>query len=89
MPGWCCCDQWEMWDKWDAEDHESRRRRCATRSLRLRNHPSVLVWLNGSDFPPPADVEQRISTSLKEPSWPKPVLSNATDAPGRSAARAA
>ena len=21
MPGWCCCDQWEMWDKWDAEDH--------------------------------------------------------------------
>ncbi len=21
MPGWCCCDQWELWDKWDAEDH--------------------------------------------------------------------
>ena len=21
MPGWCCCDHWEMWDKWDAEDH--------------------------------------------------------------------
>ena len=26
--------------------------------LRLRNHPSVFVWLNGSDFPPPAKVEQ-------------------------------
>ena len=21
MPGWCCCDQWELWDKWDAEDY--------------------------------------------------------------------
>ena len=26
--------------------------------LRLRSHPSVFVWLNGSDFPPPAEVEQ-------------------------------
>ena len=82
MPGWCCCDQWEMWDKWDAEDHRVAPASLRDQVLRLRNHPSVLVWLNGSDFPPPAEVERRYLDVLAEVEWSKPVLSNATDAPG-------
>ena len=54
MPGWCCCDQWEMWDKWDAEDHRVGPASLHDQILRLRNHPSVVAWFNGSDFPPPA-----------------------------------
>jgi exo-1,4-beta-D-glucosaminidase len=50
--------------------------------LRLRNHPSVLAWFNGSDFPPPATVEQAYLDALKELEWSAPVVSNATDAPG-------
>src|SRR6185436_8659385 len=58
LAGWCCCDHWEEWDKWTAED-----RRVAVASLedqaqRLRGRPSVLAWLNGSDNPPPPDVEK-------------------------------
>jgi exo-1,4-beta-D-glucosaminidase len=82
MPGWCCCDQWELWDKWDAEDHRAAPQQLRDQVLRLRNHPSVLAWLNGSDFPPPAGVEKAYLDVLKELDWSKPVLSNATDAPG-------
>lgn len=82
MPGWCCCDQWETWDKWDAEDHRVAPASLRDQVLRLRNHPSVLVWLNGSDFPPPADVEKAYLDVLRSLDWPKPVLSNATDKAG-------
>jgi exo-1,4-beta-D-glucosaminidase len=82
MPGWCCCDQWEKWDKWDAEDHRVGPASLRDQVLRLRNHPSVLAWLNGSDFPPPARVEKAYLDVLRDLRWSKPVLSNATDAPG-------
>jgi len=82
MPGWCCCDQWEMWDKWDAEDHRVAPASLRDQILRLRSHPSVIAWFNGSDNPPPADVERAYLRVLDELAWSKPVLSNATDAPG-------
>jgi exo-1,4-beta-D-glucosaminidase len=82
MAGWCCCDQWEQWDKWDEEDHRVGPASLRDQILRMRNHPSVLVWLNGSDFPPPAKVERAYLDVLASLQWPKPVLSNATDAPG-------
>jgi exo-1,4-beta-D-glucosaminidase len=82
MPGWCCCDQWEQWKKWDAEDHRVAPASLESQLLRLRNHPSVMVWLNGSDFPPPADVEQRYIDVARQCQWQKPLLSNATDQPG-------
>ena len=79
MPGWCCCDHWEKWAKWKPED-----RKVATASLhdqiaRLRNHPSVFVWLNGSDNPPPAEIEKAYLEVLKQEHWPKPVLSSASE----------
>jgi exo-1,4-beta-D-glucosaminidase len=82
MAGWCCCDQWEKWKEWDEEDHRVGPASLRDQILRLRNHPSVLVWLNGSDFPPIAKVEQAYLSVLKELGWPKPVLSSATEAPG-------
>jgi len=82
MPGWCCCDQWEKWDKWDAEDHRVGPASLRDQARRLRNHPSVLLWMNGSDFPPPAKVESAYLDVLKQCDWSKPIVSNATDAPG-------
>jgi len=82
MPGWCCCDQWEKWDKWDAEDRRVAPLSLRDQALRLRNHPSVIAWFNGSDFPPPADVERAYLDVLGKAEWDKPVVSNATDAPG-------
>jgi exo-1,4-beta-D-glucosaminidase len=80
MPGWCCCDQWEHWDKWDAEDHRVAPASLEDQLSRLRNHPSVIAWFNGSDFHPPADVERAYLDVEKKQDWDRPVVSSATDA---------
>jgi exo-1,4-beta-D-glucosaminidase len=49
--------------------------------LRLRQHPSLLVWLNGSDNPPPADVERAYLKVESATHWPNPILSSATATP--------
>ena len=87
MAGWCCCSHWEHWKYrsdyekgpvWDKEDYEIAAKSQADQIRRLRNHPSVLVWLNGSDNPPPADVEQMYIDILTKHQWPNPYLSSAT-----------
>ena len=45
---------------------------------RARTHPSMLVWLNGSDNPPPADIETQYLAIEKELNWPCPTISSAT-----------
>lgn len=78
MAGWCCCDQWEHWDKWTPENHMVAEASLRAQMLRLRNHPSLLVWLNGSDNPPPQDVEQTYLDIEHQMHWPNPTLSSAT-----------
>ncbi|HYN03427.1 MAG TPA: glycoside hydrolase family 2 protein, partial [Vicinamibacteria bacterium] len=79
MPGWCCCDHWEKWDKWDAEDLPIAVASLRDQLLRLRGHASVLTWMNGSDGPPPANVERAYLDVLKETGFPNPVVSSATE----------
>jgi exo-1,4-beta-D-glucosaminidase len=81
MAGWCCCHHWERWDDWKEEDYGIAAESLRSQILRLRTHPSMLVWLNGSDFPPPARVEKTYLGILEELRWPNPVVSNATEAP--------
>jgi exo-1,4-beta-D-glucosaminidase len=87
MAGWCCCSHWEHWQHrpdyeegpiWDKEDYQIAAKSQADQIRRLRNHPSLLVWLNGSDNPPPPDVEQMYIDILKKYQWPNPFLSSAT-----------
>jgi exo-1,4-beta-D-glucosaminidase len=78
MAGWCCCDVWEKWNKWDDENRRVSVASLRDQLLRLRNHPSVLVWLNGSDNPPPPEREQAYLDVEKNINWSKPVISSAT-----------
>jgi exo-1,4-beta-D-glucosaminidase len=78
MAGWCCCDQWEHWKDWSPENHAVALASLRAQMLRLRHHASMLVWLNGSDNPPPAEIEQAYLDVEKETQWPNPVLSSAT-----------
>ncbi len=78
MAGWCCCSHWERWDDWRDQDHKIAAESLRSQIRRLRAHPSLLVWLNGSDFPPPAEVETSYLRVLSELRWPNPILSNAT-----------
>jgi len=78
MAGWCCCDAWEKWGKWGDENKRVSVDSLRDQLLRLRKHPSLLAWLNGSDNPPPAEREQAYLVVEKEIHWPKPVFSSAT-----------
>ena len=87
MAGWCCCSHWEHWQHrpdyqqgptWQQKDYDIAAKSAADQIRRLRGHPSLLVWLNGSDNPPPPDVEQMYVDILKKYSWPNPFLSSAT-----------
>ena len=80
MLGWCCCDQWEHWNEWTPENHSVSIASLRSQLLRLRSHASLLVWLNGSDGPPPADVEKAYLDVEAEMHWPNPVLSSASQA---------
>ena len=78
MAGWCCCDHWELWSKWTDADRRIAPEALRSQIIRLRNHPSLLVWLNGSDNPPPADAEQSYIEVLKQTNWPNPYISSAS-----------
>lgn len=77
LAGWCCCSIWEEWRKWHSPDLQIATAQLRSQILRLRGHPSLLVWLNGSDIPPPADVETAYLNIEHELQWPNPVISSA------------
>ena len=78
MAGWCCCDFWERWPRWQAADFEIAKQSLRDQIYRLRSHPALVMWLNGSDNPPPPDVEQMYLDIEKQLLWPNPVVSSAT-----------
>jgi len=78
MPGWTCCDFWEKWEKWTPETARIAAASLSDQAVRLRNHPSVFVWLYGSDNPPPAKIETLYLQVLKDVRWPNPTISSAS-----------
>jgi exo-1,4-beta-D-glucosaminidase len=76
--GWCCCDHWEHWQDWTPEDLTVATASLRSQMLRLRQHASLLVWLNGSDNPPTAEVESAYLKVEAETHWPNPIVSSAS-----------
>src|SRR5882762_942540 len=81
MAGWCCCDHWEHWGNWAPEDFDIAKASLRDQMYRLRSHPSMVMWLNGSDNPPPPDVEEMYLKIEKDLLWPNPIVSSATAKP--------
>ena len=78
LAGWCCCDRWEQWGQWTDDTRAIAAASQHDQICRLRSHPSVLAWMNGSDNPPPPDVERVYVDILKRLDWPNPYVSSAT-----------
>jgi exo-1,4-beta-D-glucosaminidase len=78
MAGWCCCDHWEKWQNWKPEDSGVAERSLRDQLLRMRIHPSLLAWLNGSDHHPTPEIEKLYLKVEDEVHWPNPVVSSAT-----------
>ncbi len=79
MPGWTCCDMWERWSEWTPDTMKVAAASLTDQIKRLRNHPSVFVWLYGSDNPPPANIETMYLNILGDLGWPNPSVSSASE----------
>lgn len=78
LPG-ITCSLWETWPKWQKEQLDVAANSVRSQILRMRSHPSLLAWLNGSDNPPPAEIEKMYLAIERQYLWPNPVLSNASE----------
>ncbi len=68
----------------NGKDWQDEQRDIAAAALKdqihiLRQHPSVFVWLNGSDGPPPPNVEEHVPRHSEGIDWPNPVVSSAAE----------
>jgi exo-1,4-beta-D-glucosaminidase len=83
IAGWCCCDFWEEWPAWKEKTYEIAAASQRDQIREVRNHPSVIAWLNASDRPPVERAEKAYLQILEEERWPNPVVSSADDAPAQ------
>ena len=81
LAGFCCCDQFEHWSAWQPGDYTIATDSLRTQILRLRQHPSLALWMTGSDNAPPANVEGIYRRILAETGWPNPIVSSASSKP--------
>ncbi|WP_328680900.1 exo-beta-D-glucosaminidase [Streptomyces sp. NBC_00322] len=86
LPGWECCDKWEgnnngsePGDKWTDADYPVAKASMAAEASRLRDHPSVISFLIGSDFAPDAKTEKNYLDALEAADWSTPVIAAASD----------
>ncbi len=77
MIGWCCCDAWQESAKWDADQLAIATDSLRTQMYRLRNHPSMFAWCNGSDEMPAVAVEKDYLQIESDLQWPNPILNSA------------
>ncbi|WP_406444832.1 exo-beta-D-glucosaminidase [Streptomyces sp. NBC_00631] len=86
LPGWECCDKWEgqtnpgeSGEKWTAADYQVAQASMAAEAARLRDHPSVVSFLIGSDAAPDAKIEKSYLDALDAADWAVPVVPAASD----------
>jgi exo-1,4-beta-D-glucosaminidase len=84
LPGWECCDKWESaartgGEPWDAADQQVAAASMASEARLLRNHPSVIGFLIGSDNAPPAPIAKMYVDTLHAEDWPTPIIAAASD----------
>jgi exo-1,4-beta-D-glucosaminidase len=84
LAGWECCDKWESAAKtggepWDAADEKVAAASMASEARLLRNHPSVIGFLIGSDNAPPPALSKMYVDTLHAEDWLLPIIGAASD----------
>ena len=84
LAGWECCDKWESAAKtggepWDAADEKVAAASMASEARLLRNHPSVIGFLIGSDNAPPAAIAKMYVDTLHAEDWSLPIIAAAAE----------
>jgi len=66
MAGWCCCGSWQQWKDWTSESKLVAQESLRSQLKMQRIHPSVFLWLEGSDEAPPDDIDKMFFDTFKE-----------------------
>jgi exo-1,4-beta-D-glucosaminidase len=82
LAGWECCDKWESAAKtggepWNTTDLRVAESSMASEARLLRNHPSVIGFLIGSDNAPPAALAKLYTDTLRGEGWSLPIIAAA------------
>ena len=77
ISGWCCCDAWQRWDEWGEENKMVGNRSVVTQIRKLSIHPSVIIFILGSDMSPTNEIEEAWREIFKNENWPNEILSSA------------
>ncbi len=79
LPGWECCSKWQKDGSWTGADQAIAAASMASEARDLRDHPSVISFLIGSDAAPSASTEQLYLSALNVADWPDPVIGSVND----------
>jgi len=84
LAGWECCDKWESaagtgGEPWDAADEKVAAASMASEARLLRNHPSVIAFLIGSDNAPPPALAKMYVDTLQAENWQMPIIAAASE----------
>jgi exo-1,4-beta-D-glucosaminidase len=77
MTGWECCSRWQATGSFTAEEKKTAGASAESEGKRVRNHPSILTFLIGSDEAPVAAVETIYLDALKRADWQTPIVTAA------------
>lgn len=73
--GWMCCGTWEYPENWNEEERNVAMESERSMMYWLRNKACLMVWANGSDFPPTVQsVEEDWLKIQEELKWPNPIV---------------
>ncbi|KAK3314339.1 glycoside hydrolase superfamily [Apodospora peruviana] len=88
MAGWECCDKWEAWSYnndlavptpvWVDADYVTANASMAHDAAMMQTHPSMLVFLIGSDYWPDDKATPMYVNTLKAADWQVPIIASAS-----------
>ncbi|KXX74145.1 Exo-beta-D-glucosaminidase [Madurella mycetomatis] len=88
MPGWECCDKWEAWSYnqdlavptplWSETDYAIAGASMFHEASMQQTHPSVFVYLIGSDYWTDQIATLAYLNALEEADWQNPIIGSAS-----------
>ena len=79
IAGWNCGDAWQRWKKWTEEVKQLSYLSVISQIRKLSTHPSVIIFILGSDYAPPIEIEEKWRQTFKDEHWPNEILSSAAE----------
>ena len=83
ISGWNCADAWQRWENWTKEVEEISNKSVISQIRKLSPHPSVIIFILGSDYAPRNGIEEKWRIIFKKEKWPNEILSSAAEDSGK------